>query len=108
FALILTARVTHVEAVEEAHLFRSDTASLKKAPARPGGELSERQLCRGGGGGRRVESEGTGQIRPAPLYPCRKGCRGKGGEVRAWDSEHTEWNTCLATYTTHQQYITWG
>ena len=62
FALILAARVAHVEAVEETHLFRRDTAGLKDAPTRPVGELSEWEVSRNQIGRIGIESEAAGEV----------------------------------------------
>src|SRR5262249_27959363 len=62
FALILAARVAHVEAVEEAHLFRRDTDGLKEEPARPSGQLSECEGSRNQIGRIGIKSEATSEV----------------------------------------------
>ena len=63
FALIFTARVAHVEAVEEAHLFRAPQLPVSKIPPeRPGGELIEREVSRNQIGRIGIESEAASEI----------------------------------------------
>jgi hypothetical protein len=59
---MLASRVTHIEAVEEAHLFRCHAAGLKDAPERPIGESIQWEVSCNQIGRIGIEPEAAGEV----------------------------------------------